>query len=329
MFPVSTVTNFEAAYTATSGGQIADFSGASLLTGSCTTPHIASYSAPNSGILQFPWIGCSNQDPACCPFDPASAGPISVCPQDYFTTSWACCPLGWSIYTSDIAGQTPCYTTPSIPIAAPSSSVPSNSPTPSIISTQLFTLRYDLGSPETSLSNGAKAGIIVGSIFGALLLALAIVVLVRRWQRHRQAIRDATMPRSFFDPQDYASQKSPPMSPQTAFSRARTISSPQTVTGSVIPELPSPPPPTSAVSPNGQNWPTGALPPPAISSTPPPPAMELPGSTFIHEHHPAFASSSPERIASPVPGITITSGEEIYRPPFASVERLPSPGVAR
>ena len=335
MSSLSTVTNVEAAYTTTIGGPVASFDGASLLTGSCTAPRIASYSMPSNGSLQFPWIGCSNQDPDCCPFDPASAGPLSVCPQDYSTISGACCPSGWSVYTSTIAGQTPCYTTPSMLLVAPISSIPSGSPTPSIVNAQIFTLQYVLAPPSgSSLSNGAKAGIIVGSIIGAVLLAAAAVLFVRYRRREAQAIRDATMPRLAYDPHDYASQKGQsPMTPHSIFSRARTVSSPQTIAGTSIPELPSPPP-ISATSPNVPNWPV----PQAMSSVVvpvthpmPQPVMELPGSTFINEHHPAFGGTSPERVASPamsIPEISITS-EEIYRPPFASVERLPSPGSGR
>ena len=323
MSSLLTVTNLEPAYAATTGGPLVDYDGKSLLTGSCTIPHIASYSMSNGGPFEYPWIGCSNKDPGCCPFDPASAGPVSICPQDYSTVSGACCPSGWSVYTSTIASQTPCYTAPSLPLVAPTSSVPSNSPTPSIVSAQLFSLRYTLAQPSNALSNGARTGVIVGSIFGALLLAAAIFLFIRYRRRRAQAIRDATMPRSAYDPQTYASQKSLPMSPHSAFSRGGTISSTRTGIGTTISELPSPPP----ISPSVSVWPGGTL--PSTTSTPPPPAMELPGSTFIHEHHPAFGASSPERVTSPVSGMTVTTGEETYRPPFASVERLPSPGITR
>ena len=61
--------------------------------------------------------------------------------------------------------------------------------------------------------------------------------------------------------------------------------------------------------------------------------MEMPGSTFIHEHHPAFGQmlEAPATEAGTRPGLKPLAvdglggglGREAYRPPFASVERLP------
>jgi hypothetical protein len=63
-----------------------------LLTGTCTIPHITSYTMDNGAIVQYPWVGCSNEDPGCCPFALDAQGPLNTCPADYYATGGACCP---------------------------------------------------------------------------------------------------------------------------------------------------------------------------------------------------------------------------------------------
>ena len=71
---------------------VATFTGGRLLTGSCSLPQFASMTLPASGLLEYPWVGCSDDDPGCCPFPIQNGGKLSVCPADYVTTSDACCP---------------------------------------------------------------------------------------------------------------------------------------------------------------------------------------------------------------------------------------------
>ena len=92
MATVSTITGIESALITASGGAVATFEGGLLLTGSCTTPQIASVSISGGGVLEYPWVGCANKAPGCCPFNLMQVGPLSVCPGDYFTTNSACCP---------------------------------------------------------------------------------------------------------------------------------------------------------------------------------------------------------------------------------------------
>ena len=75
-----------------SNAPIAKFTGAPLLTGTCTNLLYASATLGSGTILQYPWEGCSFDNPACCPFAVDKPGPLSVCPRDYFSTSEACCP---------------------------------------------------------------------------------------------------------------------------------------------------------------------------------------------------------------------------------------------
>ena len=71
---------------------VATFTGGRLLTGSCSVPQFASMTLPASGLLEYPWVGCSDEDPGCCPFPIQNGGKLSVCPADHVTTSDACCP---------------------------------------------------------------------------------------------------------------------------------------------------------------------------------------------------------------------------------------------
>ena len=83
---------FVPAVTLPSNAPVAKFTGGLLLQGSCTIPQFASVTIDGGGTLEYPWLGCSNLDPSCCPFDISVGGLLSVCPSDYFTTSGACCP---------------------------------------------------------------------------------------------------------------------------------------------------------------------------------------------------------------------------------------------
>ncbi|KAL9025310.1 MAG: hypothetical protein Q9196_005841 [Gyalolechia fulgens] len=71
---------------------IATFAGSAIFTGSCTSPEYAMVTMDGGGILEYPWAGCSNDRPNCCPFDIKVGGLLTVCPRDYTTTSNACCP---------------------------------------------------------------------------------------------------------------------------------------------------------------------------------------------------------------------------------------------
>ncbi len=83
---------FVPAVTLPSNAPVAKFTGGLLLQGSCTIPQFASVTIDGGGTLEYPWLGCSNLEPGCCPFDISVGGLLSVCPSDYFTTSGACCP---------------------------------------------------------------------------------------------------------------------------------------------------------------------------------------------------------------------------------------------
>jgi len=93
--PASTTVHqagIELAVTVPTTGAVANFNGHALLTGTCSIAHPVLATVDNGGLMEYPRLGCSNEEPGCCPFDIHVGGPLSVCPEDYTTTSGACCP---------------------------------------------------------------------------------------------------------------------------------------------------------------------------------------------------------------------------------------------
>lgn len=82
----------EAAPSVATTGKVATFTGNPILTGSCTIPQVAMTMVNAGEIFEYPWMGCSEEAPDCCPFDIKVGGRLSICPHDYFTTNYACCP---------------------------------------------------------------------------------------------------------------------------------------------------------------------------------------------------------------------------------------------
>ncbi|KAL8692244.1 MAG: hypothetical protein Q9218_002697 [Villophora microphyllina] len=226
------------------------------------------------GVLEYPWAGCANDRPSCCPFDPNKGGLLTVCPKDYTTTSDACCPSGWSIHTSSIGNQIPCVSTLTTPLAAPSATgLRKRAPVSVVVTTQLYTLKYPLKLKKGGLSVGAKAGIAIGVIlvfgFGALLVLL---ILHKRKLRARGLREGTIIGGSSF----HGSKRSGTFS--QIGSHPGHLSDMQSATGM-----------QQGIPVGGGFW----IPPPAPerTATPPPPPIpmqELPASTHMHEHHPAF-----------------------------------------
>lgn len=253
-------------------GPVATFTGNPLMTGTCTVPQVAMTTLSAGEILEYPWLGCSEEDPGCCPFNINVGGRLSVCPRDYFTTGNACCPSGWSVYTSALAGETPCYVTTSSAVQYPNATLAASGASVSMISTEVFTLRYALTPQEQSaLSLGAKVGIAVGAAGGGALALLALAVFIRKRRAQKRAAREeANMPK-----------------PESGNMYQRGYSGSQ----AAVSELPSPQmirPPTPPLPDNAMwyNMPLGSHAPGRVMTP-----TELAGSTYINEHHPAYGVS--------------------------------------
>jgi len=125
------------------------------------------------------------------------------------------------VYTSDLAGQTPCYTTTPLELATSTTlninqrdvatlTPVTSGPVPTmlqkrqslqavhVISTHLFTLRYNLvPAKKASLSQGAKAGIAVGATIGGLLIIGLLTFFFSRMMRRRRERRAAAAAAAF------------------------------------------------------------------------------------------------------------------------------------
>lgn len=88
----NTITGVGSVVTIASTAPVAKFTGGALLTGACSSTMYASATLGSGTILEYPWEGCSFDNPKCCPFDVEQPAPLSVCPADYSSTSGACCP---------------------------------------------------------------------------------------------------------------------------------------------------------------------------------------------------------------------------------------------
>lgn len=190
------------------------------------------------------------------------------------------------VYPTVLGVETPCYTVPSITL------VPGTTPTISgltLITNMVFARKYLLSAPNTTttragLSKGAIAGIAVGAAVLAFILALLLFWLHRRAQERKKAetAKSTFIPRSpemeephdFARPSELASPQSQPVTPHTA----------STGVSSNWPMGPNSPPPVY-----NQGAAVKAL--PAKMTIP----QELPGSTYIYEHHPAFDSEASDR----------------------------------
>ena len=212
---------------------------------------------------------------------------------------------GYQVYYTNIGAQTPCYTMPSQTI------VPATIPTDSgltLITDHVFAQRYILGSPKSgrTLSTGALAGIGVGAA------AVFLGGIGALWFWRRRKIKQIKEPQGV--------TTFPPEDPTIPMSQASQMpQSPQ--------ELASPE--QQGISPRSplrlHGWPMGpASSPPAydaqraraesLKGIP----QELPGSTFIHEHHPAFSGQEPPSPTSPstpkTPTRSLTGGSDSGSP---------------
>jgi hypothetical protein len=178
---------------------------------------------------------------------------------------------GWQVYFSTIGTQKPCYTMPS------QTFVPAMSATISgitVITEHIFTRKYELTTSGKlgGLATGAKTGIAIGVCAVALVLTGVVLFLLQRRRARQTTVTSRNnnmIERSF-------SLTFPP-GPQE-------LASPEGVGHS----------PGSARS----DWPMSSGSPPAYNLSIPRAVsgkiqspQELPGSTFIHEHHPAYIGS--------------------------------------
>ncbi|KIX97395.1 uncharacterized protein Z520_06847 [Fonsecaea multimorphosa CBS 102226] len=295
------------------------FVGAPLMTGSCTVPYFVITTDAAGMVTEYPNVGCSEDRPECCPYEYGLNAAITRCPQDYFTTASACCPLGYQIYYTAVGQNTPCYSSPATTF------VPASTPTVAgltLITNHVFSQKYSLVTPQPAKSKfptGAKIAIPIS--IGVVICIICIATFF--WVRRRRKVRRAAEANrtTTFPPEE-------PVLSQMSMSRAPTaheLDSPEAQAGSPgavgvangWPIFPTSSPPAYDQSKGVQA---------AIQKQPPSAPQELPGSTFIHEHHPVFSptgsvSTPTEATPSSPPGTPVraaSAGAEKRSPVLSS-----------
>ena len=231
---------------------------------------------------------------------------------------------GYQVYTTNLGYETPCYTMPSVTLE------PGTTPSIkdlTVITQYVFARKYLLHDPTAAppkhLSNGAILGIAIGIPVNVLFFLFLILLCLRRRARARKEAetqrKAAFIPRSqemdephdITRPSELASPQSNPVTPHTASSGRSPVANWPMGPG-------SPPPPTYDAG-------SGFRPPPAPAKMTIP--QELPGSTFIYEHHPAMQPEQEKRqepneravsSVAPTEPRTPTRHSEPVSPPMSS-----------
>ncbi|OJD13427.1 hypothetical protein AJ78_06117 [Emergomyces pasteurianus Ep9510] len=277
--------------------------GPGVVIGPCTWPtEDTTVTDSNHRATVYPQIVCrETKEHTCCPFEATVGTPLSACPPGYMiSVANACCPHGWSIFSALLGTQTPCYSqfsTVEPPTATAGADADAGITT---IRTALFAKKYDLiplqtTRPSTSptswglvepskrapsksrgLNDREIAGVIVGSVLGAMLLFVGITILLLRRLKVRNStpkitvgdlIRQPTKGTHELAPTD---NQYPGMQPRD---QSRTTETTQDIplnTADSISHLPI-------------AYSTDMA--PTIRAVEP---QELPGNKFINEYHPAY-----------------------------------------
>lgn len=211
---------------------------------------------------------------------------------------------GWQIYFSEIGGQTPCYTMPTITHVPASSSTVSGL---TVITQHVFTRKYELskGAIEgpKGPGTGAIAGIAVGGVAGLGIIGALIFIFLRRGE----------------------AQTGPQTLPTAAGGGEMMIVSPASATH----ELASPHALPNSPGSGRSAWISPSSPPAYEHNVDPyrakarTVAQELPGSTFIFEHHPAYTGQQDESTTAAPSSPPRTPGRTPPQSPHAKTTSSP------
>ena len=239
------------------------------------------------------------------------------------------------LFYTNIGAYTPCFFSPSITI------VPAATPTNTaivLITNHVFAEAFPLA--QSSGKRELPLGVLIAIVINVVLFVALIIAIIYYRKRKIRKIAEANRATTF-----------PPTEPtmSMADTRAERAPSPH--------ELASPEMQATTPRSLSNNWPMNSQSPPPIYEIGKPKPIstkidkpqELPGSTFLHEHHPAFASETasteetPPRSPSPpmtpvrsnarstggsppvTPGSSVPGGAQ--RSPLVSP--LNSPGLPR
>lgn len=177
--------------------------GASLLTETCAIPEYTLLDLKSSAVYA-PFVGCVNTKHECCPSQPQTSVAIGFndvypkapnpeqaalerCPTDYYSISASCCPNGYIPWTTDLGGQTPCFSvlpaTMTPPPITSADTASSNEAKPTIVvSDVVYAIGYPVQAPISSFPAEAIAGT-VATVVGLLVIAALAIFLHKRKQR--------------------------------------------------------------------------------------------------------------------------------------------------
>ncbi|KAE8446612.1 hypothetical protein EG329_011805 [Mollisiaceae sp. DMI_Dod_QoI] len=184
---------------AASAGSSTSALASDILTAGCGSPTFTSIIA-SATTTSFPLIGCATNNPSCCPYNINVGGVLNACPGGYSTISnTACCPSGWSLYSSSLGNNVPCVTTPVFDLTAPNSTATGT--TVVVIVNRIFALQYQLSTATTSaavassdLSTGAKAGIGAGVGVAALAVIMGVVFFLVKYHKRTRPTQASAPP---------------------------------------------------------------------------------------------------------------------------------------
>ncbi|KAF2705723.1 hypothetical protein K504DRAFT_505461 [Pleomassaria siparia CBS 279.74] len=204
---------------ATSAAIITQYPGpkAKILQGYCSEPAYTILDGPETA-LWVAVVGCISSRSECCATsttvsvaattggmarrDPDKAvqfpisqmpsqGTLTGCPKDYHMVgSNGCCPSSYWLWSTEIGGQTPCYSSTNAKMTPPPMSdtfahepAVGDSPKPtSAVVNIAYAMQYrTVGLPSKGLSNKVKLGLGIGMSVAALLILLLIAFMVRKF----------------------------------------------------------------------------------------------------------------------------------------------------
>lgn len=181
-----------------------------------------------------------------------------------------------------------------------------------IISTHLFTLKYDLMPRHNSgLSTGAKVGIAVGAGIGGMLLLFLLVLLISRARRrgHKRKVAEASS--AFVSSGVVSPRTAGSTYPASNYSRAQTAISDRSGGAWTSPDR--------ARSPISQ--PSVELPSqPSSAMAPQPPTPPLPALPVVKSIAPQELSAAPVSPTEMVPPVALASTEARAATPSAEFE---------
>lgn len=231
-----------------------NYSGAGkLLKGVCTKTDFTLVDA-GSTVYFAGFNGCNGDRPECCPWPVATTlasaptttaagtnqdtgnhigfdfpqprdsnqATLASCADDYYSVSGGCCPVGYWLFTTEVGGQTPCYssmnraaTPPTLTAGLAGNPTDTSKPTSAVVNV-VWSMRYPVQDQNPGLSTAAKAGIGAGAGVAAILIGVLAICLVRSRRKNKKlqaeksangAVAATPVPSQGFPPQPMMQQQ--------------------------------------------------------------------------------------------------------------------------